>query len=228
MRKSRPDVHLGRRFTNLETVKLRECRRKAAREKNGKRSSGDPEYTYVSTGLARDVASPASPRQKLLTFSLAYSLPIMADHTIDDRPPSYMSQDSQTSTLIDRPDPPISALLKPNHSTRASRLSYATSQGRYSILEYYELTFALLFSHYGTKKVIVVAVDEDWDTLLKDIQRIFSTRLSNLSNRIKELRVVLPGVGSFGANGDILQDGNMTAMLRYLKSRNGADMVLAK
>lgn len=152
----------------------------------------------------------------------------MADHTMDDRPPSYMSQDSQTSTLIDRPDPPISALLKPNHSTRASRLSYATSQGRYSILEYYELTFALLFMHNGIKKVIVVAVDEELDTLLKDIQRIFTTRLSTLGNRIRELRVSIPGILSFGANGDILQDENMTAMLRYMKSRNGADMVLAK
>ena len=152
----------------------------------------------------------------------------MTAYTVDDRPPSYMSQDIQTSTLIDRPDPPISAILKPDHSTRASRLSYATSQGRYSILEYYELTFSLLFSHNGVQKVIVVAVDEELDTLLKDIQRIFCTRLSNLSNRIKDLRVRMSGSLSFGGNGEMLHDGNITAMLRFLKSRNGADMVLAK
>ena len=153
----------------------------------------------------------------------------MAAHSVDDRPPSYMSQDNQTSTVIDRPDPPLSAILKPDHSTRASRLSYATSQGRYSILEYYELTFSLLFSHNGVKKVIVVAVDEELNTLLKDVQRIFSTRLSlsTLSNRIGELRVSLSGIHSFGKD-DALHDGNITAMLRFVKSRNGVDIVLAK
>ena len=152
----------------------------------------------------------------------------MAAFTVNDPPPSYMSQNSQTSTLIDRPDPPISALLKPNHSTRASRLFYATSRGRYSILEYYELTFSLLFSHDGVKKAIVVAVDEELDTLLQDIRRIFSTRLSSLRNRIMDLRVSFSGPLSFGGNGDVLHDENITAMLRFLKSRNGADMISAR
>ncbi|KAL9123451.1 MAG: hypothetical protein Q9175_008363, partial [Cornicularia normoerica] len=124
----------------------------------------------------------------------------MTANTVDDRPPSYMSQDSQTSTLIDRPDPLTYDHLKPHHTTRASRLSYATAQGRYSILEYYELTFSLLFSYKGVKKAIVVAVGEEMDTLLKDIQRLFSTRLDGLSNRVRELRVGMSGGVSFGGN----------------------------
>ena len=150
----------------------------------------------------------------------------MAAQTVNDLPPSYMSQMSQTSTLIDRPDPPISAILKPNHSTRASRLFYETSQGRYSILEYYELTLSLLFSRYGVKKAIVIAVDEELDILLQDIQRIFSTTLRSLTDRV-ELCVKVSGPLSFGGD-DILHDGNITAMLRFLKSRNGADMILAR
>ncbi len=151
----------------------------------------------------------------------------MAAQRVDDRPPSYMSQNSQTSTLIDRPDPQTQGFLKPNHSTRASGLFYATSQGQYSILEYYELTFSLLFSHNGLKKVIVVAVDEETDTLLQDVQRIFSTRLGTLGSRIRQLRVTFSGSLSFGGKGDSLYDGNITAMLRFLKSRNGADMIMA-
>ena len=152
----------------------------------------------------------------------------MAAQRVDDRPPSYMSQNSQTSTLIDRPDPSTQGFLKPNHSTRASGLSYATSQGQYSILEYYELTFSLLFSHNGIKKVIVVAVDEETDNLLRDVQRIFSTRLVFRSGYISQLRVTLSGLLSFGDNGDLLNDGNITAMLRFLKSRNGLDMIMAQ
>ena len=152
----------------------------------------------------------------------------MTNHAIDDRPPSYMSQDSQTSTLIDRPDPPISAILKPDHSTRASRLSYATSQGRYSILEYYEPTFPLLFAHNGVKKAIVVAVDENLDILLQDVRRIFSGRISILSNQITELRVSSSGIAIFRGDAEMLVDGNVTAMLRFLKSRGGADMITAR
>ena len=91
----------------------------------------------------------------------------MTTKPLDERPPPYMSQGSQASTIVDRPDPPISAILELDHSTRASRLNYATSRGRFSILEYYELTFPLLFSHHGVEKVMAVAVDEELDTLLE-------------------------------------------------------------
>ena len=74
----------------------------------------------------------------------------------------------------------------------------------------------------------MVAVDEEMDTLLKDIQRLFSTRLDGLSNRVRELRVGMSGGVSFGGNGDLLHDGNIMAMLRFLKSRNGTDMIWAK
>lgn len=161
----------------------------------------------------------------------------MTTSPLDDRPPSYMSQNSQTSTLIDRADPPTSTILKPDHSTRASRLSYATSQGRYSILEYHALTFPLLFSHCGRKMLIVIAVDEDLDTLINDVQRVFNTsdyqdvqrifNTSDRSNRIRELRVT---TFTFVGRVDLLQEGNITATLRFLKARSGTetDVVLAK
>ena len=151
----------------------------------------------------------------------------MAAQTVRDPPPSYMSQNRQTSTLIDRPDPPYSFLLKPNHSTRASRLFHQTSRGRYSILEYYELTFSLVFSRDGVKKAIVVAVDEELDLLLPDIRKIFETTLRSLTDRV-ELCVKVSGPLSFEGKDDILDDGNITAMLRFLKSRNGADMILVR
>ena len=127
----------------------------------------------------------------------------MTTPPLDDRPPSYMSQNDQTSTIVDRADPPISTILKTNHSARASRLCYATSQGRYSILEYNALTFPLLLSPGVRQRLIVVSVDEELDTLIKDVQRIFNT--SDRFNRIKELRVTTL---SFGGNAEVLQEGN--------------------
>ena len=149
----------------------------------------------------------------------------MATNESDDLPPSYMSQNSQTSTLTDRPNP---ALLKPNHSTRASGLSYATSQGRYSILEYHELTFAVMFSHHSIKKVMVIAIDEELDTLIKDVQRIYGPSYFVL---ISQLRVDLAygsGNNKSVGNGDRLSEENITAYLRFIKSRNGVDMITAK
>lgn len=147
----------------------------------------------------------------------------MAANSMSDHPPPYGSQDSQTSTHIDGSDPPISAILKPDHSTRASRLSYETSQGRYSILEYHELTFPLLVSYKYVTKAIVVAVDEELDTLLKDVQRIFST----FSRRVRELSVKMPGNLTY-TNDGLIHDGNITAMLRWVKVRNSGDLVHAK
>lgn len=148
----------------------------------------------------------------------------MASTEPDDLPPSYMSQNSQTSTITDRPNP---ALLKPNHSTRASGLSYATSQGRLSILEYHELTFAAMFSHHGTKKVMVIAIDEELDTLIKDVQRIYG---SSYFGSISQLRADFAGGLNIksGGNGERLSEENIIAYLRFIKSRNGADVISTK
>lgn len=152
----------------------------------------------------------------------------MATNEPEDLPPSYMSQNSQTSTLTDRPNPALSAILKPNHSTRASSLSYATSQGRCSILEYHALTFAVMFSHHSIKKVMVIAVDEELDTLVKDVQRMYGSSYFVL---ISQLRVDLAygsGNNKSVGSGERLSEENMTAYLRFIKSRNGVDMISAK
>ena len=147
---------------------------------------------------------------------------------MDDLPPSYMSQDNQTSTVVDRRGPPLSPPLKPHHSTRASGLSHDASQGRCSVLEYYELTFPLLISYNDVRKPIVVAVDEQFDVLLKDIERLFGIKFETLTRRVKELRVSFSNVNFGGGKGDVLNETNITAMLRLLKARNGADTIFIK
>ena len=149
----------------------------------------------------------------------------MATNELHDLPPSYMSQNSQTSTLTDRLNP---ALIKPNHSTRASGLSYATSQGRLSILEYHELTFAAMFSHHSTKKIMVIAIDEELDALIKDVQRIYGP---SYFGAISQLRVDFAygsAIGKIVGEGERLSDENVTAFLRFIKSRNGLDVISAK
>ncbi len=74
----------------------------------------------------------------------------------------------------------------------------------------------------------MVAVDENLDILLQDVRRIFSGRISILSNQITELRVSSSGIAIFRGDAEILVDGNVTAMLRFLKSRGGADMITAR
>ena len=149
----------------------------------------------------------------------------MAPNDPDDLPPSYMSQNNQTSTLTDRPSP---TLLKPNHSTRASGLSHAISQGTLSILEYHELTFAAMFTHRGIKKVLVITIDEELDSLIKDVQRIYGP---SYFEPISQLRVEL-GYGSAiiknVGNGERLCEVNVTAYLRFVKARNGVDVISAK
>ena len=149
----------------------------------------------------------------------------MAPNDPDDLPPSYMSQNSQTSTLTDRPNP---ALLKPGHSTRASGLSNAASQGTLSILEYHELTFAAMFSHHGTKKLMVIAVDEQLDAVIKDVQRIYGP---SYFASISQLRVELAwgsAIAKSVGNGERLSEENVVAYLRFVKSRNGVDVISAK
>ena len=143
--------------------------------------------------------------------------------------PVYRTDDaasvmSDTMTLADRPDPPTATLLLPGHSTRASLLSYHASQGKYSALEYLALTCSLMFTCNSTIKPLVVAIDEDFDILLDDIQRYFG--ISPGFMRLKELHVHW-GPRTFGVKG-LLQRENIVAMMRLIKSRNGQDMVMAK
>ncbi|CAD6582975.1 MAG: hypothetical protein ASARMPRED_001118 [Alectoria sarmentosa] len=148
----------------------------------------------------------------------------MAASRSKDQPPAYTSQDDQASTTGDSAEPSKSTVLKPNHSTRASNLSHAISQREYTKFEYLELTFPVMI-FCGFFEPVVLAIDEDHDTLLSDLQRIFNVRT-------REMRVVWGdgwGGGSMGRDlammGSVVQPGNITAMLRLLKSKNGADYI---
>lgn len=143
----------------------------------------------------------------------------------DDSPPSYMSQNGQNSTISDGIDPPLSAILKSNHSTHASRLYYAVSQGRHTLSEYYQMTFSIIFAHNNIRSAVVIALDEDLETLIGDIQRMFVHKLNPV--RVKQLRVYTSGGLDLG-NSAVLDNENMTATLRLLKSRNGVDTIFAK
>ncbi len=131
---------------------------------------------------------------------------------------------SDTATLVDRPVPPIETLLLPGHTTRASKLHYDTSQGKYTTLEYMELTFSIMVTYNNRRGPLVVAIDEDYNILLGDIQREFP-RLHN-QLRIKELGISWGG-REFGSN-DVVQRKNMVAMMRLLKARGGQDMIMVK
>lgn len=76
------------------------------------------------------------------------------------------------------------------------------------------------------RELLVVAIDEDYKTLLNDVQKAFSRSLLNSNTRIKELRVSW-GQRDF-ESGTSLDSGNIIAMLRLMKSRGGQDVIVAK
>lgn len=93
------------------------------------------------------------------------------------------------------------------------------------MLEYMELTFSIMIMSNSLRAPVVVAIDEDISTLISDIQRMFHNRLN--TKKITELRIEWCGSGAsrdFGS-GFHLSSGNATAMLRFLKSRNGVDTI---
>ena len=145
----------------------------------------------------------------------------MSGHVADDT----VSIMSDTETLVERP-PETRDLQKSSHSTRASKMFYDTQEGRYSQLEYMELTFSIMVMCNNLRGPLVVAVNESFNILLDDIQRMFSSHLS--STKPKELRISWSSSArDFGSN-FTLNSGNMVAMMRLLKSRGGVDMIMAK
>ncbi|KAK4695933.1 hypothetical protein P7C71_g1903, partial [Lecanoromycetidae sp. Uapishka_2] len=142
---------------------------------------------------------------------------------LENLPPFYT-----TDTPTSNSDPPLSSILKPCHSTKASRLAYATSQGRYTTLEYSELTFSIMVMVHKLRAPVVVAIDEDIDILIGDLQRMFYNGLNN-----KELTELSIEWGRTAEGRDFgpglkLTNLNATAMLRLLKSRGGQDTISAR
>lgn len=152
----------------------------------------------------------------------------MAANTGKDQPPAYTSQAEASATPT----------LKPNHSTRASELLRATSESSYTTSQYLELTFSIMVHCGTTSEPVVLAIDEDYEKLFDDFHRIFGkprvtesaskpkrstdgreTQMKVVWGRAEKEFVIDPGWGS------VMKTGNITAMLRLLKSRNGKDYI---
>ena len=149
-----------------------------------------------------------------------------------DLPPAYSSQASGSAEL------PIRPTLKPNHSTRASELSRATSEGMYTMSEYLKLTFSVLIWCRDSWEPIVLAIDEDYDTLFDDFHTIFgepreiaAMSKKPVQRRLTRMRITWGKVGAQGSwpdhhPGSYVKADNLVAMLRLLKSRNGNDYIM--
>lgn len=159
----------------------------------------------------------------------------MAANTGKDQPPAYTSQ---ASTAGNNPEASTTPTLKPNHSTRASELLRASFEGSCTTSQYLELTFSVMVHCGTTSEPVVLAIDEDYETLFDDFQRIFveppvtenankqkkptgrrMTQMKVAWGRAEKEFVIDPGWGS------TMKTGNITAMLRLLKSRNGKDYI---
>ena len=156
----------------------------------------------------------------------------MAANTSKDQPPIY----DQASTTGSSAELPTTIALKPYHSTRASTLSHATSQGTYTTVQYLELTFSIMVFCCGTREPVVLAIDEHYDSLLHDIQHIFvkagTAENEKVIKNAKKMTHMTVSWGIGGTTGKPYHDpsfevnrNNITAMLRLLKSRNGVDFL---
>lgn len=91
-------------------------------------------------------------------------------------------------------------------------------------LEYLALTFSIMTYHGRYSFPLVVAIDENYNTLLQDCKSAF--RASG-GEKIKELRIGwFNGGRSYGDNGHQLHQGNMEALLRLVKSKGGEDCLM--
>jgi hypothetical protein len=83
-----------------------------------------------------------------------------------------------------------------------------------------------MFLYNGRCAPLVVAIDEDLNTLLRDVQSNFSEWLITSTTIIKELKVSLACGESSGLF--CLNDRNMVATMRLLKSMNGDVVIIAE
>ena len=75
---------------------------------------------------------------------------------------------------------------------------------------------------------MVIAIDEELDALIKDVQRNYGP---SYFGAISQLRVEFAygsAIGKIVGDGERLSDENVTAYLRFIKSRNGLDVIFAK
>lgn len=151
----------------------------------------------------------------------------MAANGGKDQPPAYTSQDHQASMTGNNARPSATPTRNPNHSTRASEHLRATTEGTYTTSQYLELTFSVRINYGYISEPVVLAIDEDYETLLHDFPTMF---LGPGRQRSIQMRAIWETADGKGALSHyywtaIMNTGNITAMLRLLKSRNGKDYI---
>lgn len=151
----------------------------------------------------------------------------MAANNGKDQPPAYTSQDHQASMTGNNARPSATPTRKPNHSTRASELLQATTEGTYMNSQYLELTFSIRIDFHSISEPVVLAIDEDYETLMHDFQTMF---LGPGRYRLIEMRPIWETADGKGPLSRYywtasMNTGNIIAMLRLLKSRNGKDYI---
>lgn len=108
-----------------------------------------------------------------------------------------------------------------NHhrSTNASVHYRSLSQGHISSSELLARTFPVMISDSGTCKPLIVAQQENLDSLIMDIGRLFDIQgISNLS-------VEWCGQADWQIFSQILDKDNLDAMLRLVRARGSVDTI---
>ena len=138
----------------------------------------------------------------------------MAANRGKDRPPAY-TESHQASASSNR---------KSNHSTAASELRRDMDSGQLKSSEYLELTFSVMIRYHGTTQPIVLAIDEEYETLFDDFEDIFD----NSVMRVQEMSVIWGKDWILQFEESRVTKSSITAMLRLLKSRNGKDYIVVQ
>lgn len=112
-------------------------------------------------------------------------------------------------------------------------LSHDVSRGKCTTLEYLEITFSVMVFYQGTLEPVVLAIGEDYDTLLQDFHHIFANQKIKEKMKRENTRMGLMeivwwkkwGGGALPLYDSLVTCGNTIAMLRHLKSKNGMDYI---
>lgn len=133
---------------------------------------------------------------------------------------AYLRLKNMSDSFSNTQSPQFAVIQKPYHTSRASLLFSAASQGMMSKPECLETTFALVVYFSDHKFPLVVSIDEDYGQLLDDIRRIAK------KPEIQKLSACTTG-GSKDHGIWELDGYNVEPLLRFMKSRQGGDSIRA-
>lgn len=133
---------------------------------------------------------------------------------------AYLRLKSSSEGLSNIQTPQFAIIQKPYHTSRASLLFSAASQGMMSKPECLETTFTVVVYFSDHKFPLVVSIDEDYCHLLDDIRRIAK------KPEIQKLSACTTA-GSKDHGVWQLDGYNLEPLLRFMKSRQGVDSIRA-